>query len=194
MQMIAGLLMRLAPLRQASQASAVHQRESQPPVDGLNWINRGPSDPLARGPAVSFSRNQPASHIRLETADGSIIPLDRISGQTTLILLVSETMSILPGINHRISRRSQTLGDGVRLVCVSERETSALPEALIDRNHQIHRISGAHDAPLLLSLDQRGAVFDVVSDDAAIMDWLWNDPRPHSLREHGAMSLNDMVM
>ena len=102
-------------------------------------------------------------------------------------------MAILPGIGHRIARRAETLGLGVRLVCVVEQVQSNLPSAFLDRSGQIRALSGGRQAPVLLSFDHRGHVFDVSSEVESILDWLWNDPRPHSLRASGAMTLNDVM-
>lgn len=135
----------------------------------------------------------PASRVILKRRDGTSMPLASLVAGTTLILLVSDTMAILPGLQHRIVRRSETLGHGVSLICAAERFQSGLPDAWLDEHQQLHALSGGHAAPVLISLDRRGIVFDVVSDENAIMDWLWNDPRPHSLRATGAISLDEVT-
>jgi hypothetical protein len=128
----------------------------------------------------------------LMNKDGAQVRLDQLAGiSTTMVLLISDNMRILPGIGHRIARRAETLGQGVRLVCVTERPTSGIENTFIDSSRQIFALSGGHGAPVLVSLDSRGMVFDVISDANAILDWLWNDPRPHSLRAHASLSLGE---
>jgi hypothetical protein len=145
-------------------------------------------------PGRGFSADAPASNVELTTPDGRKVRLETLSGPTTtMVLLISEEMSLLAGIEHRIARRAEMLGRGVHLVCVAEQVLSGVPGAFLDEQRRIQAISGGHIAPILLSLDPRGLVFDVVSDVNTIMDWLWNDPRPHSRRAHGAMSLGDVT-
>jgi RNase P/RNase MRP subunit p29 len=141
---------------------------------------------------IRFSEQAPAHQVVLTNAEGAPVRLDQLAGlSTTMVLLISDNMRLLPGIAHRIARRAETLGQGVRLVCVTERSTPGLSGAFVDSSRQIHALSGGHGAPVLVSLDARGMVFDVISDSNAIMDWLWNDPRPHSLRAHASISLGE---
>lgn len=141
----------------------------------------------------AFPDSSPARNITLESPDGSSIALEEIAGDTTLLLVVDQPMTLLPGLSHRIHRRSETLGFGVRLVCISNQPGTDLDIAYSDPSRKIETLAGGFKAPFLLSLDRRGHVFDIVTDSDAIMHWLWNDPRPHSLRANGAVSLDDLV-
>jgi hypothetical protein len=159
-----------------------------------NTIDWGLKSVELHTPGRGFSEDAPAANVELSTPDGRTVQLESLAGATTtMVLLISEEMSLLAGIEHRIARRAEMLGRGVHLVCVAEQLLSGVPGAFIDEQKRIQAISGGHVAPILISLDPRGAVFDVVSDVSTIMDWLWNDPRPHSRRANGAMSLGDVT-
>jgi hypothetical protein len=141
----------------------------------------------------NFAESAAAKSIELLDQNNQVRKLQELAGTTTLLLLVSHDMAILPGIGHRISRRSETLGQGVRLVPVVEQPQPGLPSAFLDSDGQVRNLAGGRLAPILVSLDARGHVFDVSAEVDAIMDWLWNEPRPHSMRASGAMTLDDVM-
>jgi hypothetical protein len=140
-----------------------------------------------------FAEWAAAKTIELLDQDNQVRNLQELAGTTTLLLLVSHEMAILPGIGHRIARRAETLGQGVRLVPVVEQPQAGLPSAFLDSDCQVRNLAGGRLAPILVSLDARGHVFDVSAEVSAIMDWLWNEPRPHSMRASGAMTLDDVM-
>ena len=191
--LIANLISKVALLTRAESVNpmATHSPLSyQKPSRQFAW---GIDDPVQFGPGITFPESSPAKGLVLYRSDATTVTLEQLAGSITLVLLASREMSILPGIWHRISRRAETLGQGVRLVCIVEHPSEVLPAAFVDRDRQIRLLAGRHEAPILLSLDQRGNVFDVVSNAESIMDWLWNDPRPLSFRANGAVGLDDLV-
>jgi hypothetical protein len=141
---------------------------------------------------VTYSPKSPAAAIMLETSDGAAVLLAQFAGKSTMVLLLSDSMTLLPGIDHRIARRAHTLGPGSRLVCVAEQPAHVIPGVLIDRDRHIRTLANRDAGPLLVSLDQHGRVFDVIDDSAAILEWLWNEPRPQSIRADGAIGLGDV--
>ena len=140
-----------------------------------------------------FAESATSNAVELRDRNNQIRKLEELAGTTTLVLLISREMAILPGMEHRIARRSETLGQGVRLIPVVEHQQSELPSAFVDKEGQIRNLAGGRLAPILLSLDARGHVFDVSSEVESILEWLWNDPRPHSMRASGAMTLDDVM-
>ncbi|MEJ7838560.1 MAG: hypothetical protein WKF81_07075 [Thermomicrobiales bacterium] len=145
-------------------------------------------------PERTFPESSPSSDVILTKSDGGSVRLEQLAGDTTLLLVVDRAMSLLPGLGHRILRRAETLGFGVRLICVVDQPQSSLEFAYRDPQHRIRALAGGFQAPFLLSLDTRGHVFDIMSESDAIMHWLWNDPRPHSMRAYGAVSMDDLVV
>lgn len=145
-------------------------------------------------PERTFTDSSPSRDVVLSTANGSTVRLEQLAGETTLLLVVDLAMSLLPGLGHRILRRAETLGFGVRLLCITDQPQSSLEFAYRDPQHRIRALAGGFQSPFLLSLDKRGHVFDIVWESDAILNWLWNDPRPHSMRAHGAISLDDLVV
>jgi hypothetical protein len=188
--LIGSLKGRLSSSRQ-KQPSARTARVVRNRSTSIDW---GLKSVELHAPGRGFSEDAPAANVELSTPDGRTVRLESLAGATTtMVLLISEEMSMLAGIEHRIARRAEMMGRGVHLVCVAEQFLSGVPGAFIDELRRIQAISGGHVAPILVSLDPRGAVFDVVSEVSTIMDWLWNDPRPHSRRATGAMSLGDVT-
>lgn len=123
-----------------------------------------------------------ATDVHLLTASGVEDTLVSQLGTTTLVLYVGTAMALTPKLGHYLARRSSTLGPGVNLLCVTTQPVPTVPDAFVDVNAAFASIYGELHPPALISLDRDGQIFDIQTDADALLDWLWNDPRPHSRR------------
>jgi hypothetical protein len=182
----------LSPTFSAPRPEVESKQITRMPIVEQNAYLNGNGTLAAPATSATFSAKSPAASIMLEDSDGVEVSLARFAGKSTMVLLLSDSMTLLPGIDHRISRRAHTLGPGSRLVCVAEQPAQVIPGVLIDNQRHIRALANQGAGPLLVSLDQYGRVFDVITDSAAILEWLWNEPRPQSIRVDGAIGLGDV--
>jgi hypothetical protein len=131
------------------------------------------------------------SSISLENELGQSVAL--IDGsENVMILLLSEGLLLMPGLEQRITRRREALPSEYRLIVVLGHPCGIVPGALIDREGQIRKLVDEAALPLLISIDANGSMIDIMRERDTIHDWLWNEPRPRSMRVHGAVGLGDV--
>gem|GEM_PF-6180727 len=121
----------------------------------------------------------------LENGDGQPVSLLPEGETSLMILLPADGLLEDPDLAHLIAQRRSVLPPHFQFVVIMDYPCGAVPDALIDREQQIRQLVGEPTAPLLLSVDSKGTVFDAIRERTTIHDWLRNVPRPRSLRVNG---------